>query len=122
MKRGNQKSLKNLKPFQPGVSGNPKGAPKGKRWRTVIAEFMEAKAFIGAKQPAEKELLEQLSKHVGRQLTNRDVVVFKQMLLAHTNPTAARIIMDREEGRSGVETEDLGGGETYLDFLDRVDD
>ena len=33
------KSLANLKPFPPGVSGNPGGVPKGKRIDTWIAEF-----------------------------------------------------------------------------------
>ena len=35
------KRLDNLKPFPPGVSGNPGGVPKGKRIATWLAEFGE---------------------------------------------------------------------------------
>ena len=37
---GTEKKLRNLKPFKPGQSGNPKGRPKGARNR--LAQFLEA--------------------------------------------------------------------------------
>ena len=36
-----EKKLRNLKPFQPGQSGNPKGRPKGARNR-LGTQFLEA--------------------------------------------------------------------------------
>jgi Family of unknown function (DUF5681) len=41
MSRSTEKKLRNLKPFQPGQSGNPKGRPKGARNR-LGAAFLEA--------------------------------------------------------------------------------
>jgi hypothetical protein len=41
MSRNTEKKLRNLKPFQPGQSGNPKGRPKGARNRLGTA-FLEA--------------------------------------------------------------------------------
>jgi len=41
MSRNTEKKLRNLKPFQPGQSGNPKGRPKGARNRLGSA-FLEA--------------------------------------------------------------------------------
>jgi hypothetical protein len=38
---GTEKKLRNLKPFKPGQSGNPKGRPKGARNRLGI-QFLEA--------------------------------------------------------------------------------
>ena len=38
---GTQKKLRNLKPFKPGQSGNPKGRPKGARNR-LGTQFLEA--------------------------------------------------------------------------------
>src|SRR5262245_7656315 len=38
---GTEKKLRNLKPFQPGQSGNPKGRPKGARNR-LGTQFLEA--------------------------------------------------------------------------------
>jgi len=43
----------NLKPWRPGVSGNPKGRPKGSRsWSKVVNELLN-----------DEKLLEQLDKH-----------------------------------------------------------
>jgi Family of unknown function (DUF5681) len=41
---GTEKKLRNLKPFKPGQSGNPKGRPKGARNRlgTQVLEALEA--------------------------------------------------------------------------------
>ena len=41
---GREKKLRNLKPFKPGQSGNPKGRPKGARNRlgTLFLESLEA--------------------------------------------------------------------------------
>ncbi|KKN68938.1 hypothetical protein LCGC14_0445950 [marine sediment metagenome] len=39
----NPKSLENLKPFQPGQSGNPKGRAKGKTLRQLLRDVAEAK-------------------------------------------------------------------------------
>ena len=38
---GTEKKLRNLKPFKPGQSGNPKGRPKGARNR-LGTQFLEA--------------------------------------------------------------------------------
>ena len=38
---GTEKKLRNLKPFKPGQSGNPKGRPKGARNR-LGTKFLEA--------------------------------------------------------------------------------
>jgi Family of unknown function (DUF5681) len=39
---GTEKKLRNLKPFKPGQSGNPKGRPKGARNRLGFLEALEA--------------------------------------------------------------------------------
>src|SRR6476659_6454755 len=39
---GTEKKLRNLKPFKPGQSGNPKGRPKGARNRLQFLEALEA--------------------------------------------------------------------------------
>lgn len=41
LSEGTEKKLRNLKPFKPGQSGNPKGRPKGARNRLGTA-FLEA--------------------------------------------------------------------------------
>jgi len=115
----NAKSLTNLKPFPPGQSGNPAGAPKGKRLRTVIREIMELPAIVLHDDP-NKEILRVLEGKLGRPLTERDRIVFGQMKQAAENPKAAALIFDREEGRPAAETEDLQAGGTYVDFLDEI--
>lgn len=98
-----QKFLKNLKPFPKGVSGNPKGAPKGKRWSTVLREVLEQSAILPAKGK-EKATFKLLEEKLGRKLTNRDVVAFGQMVKAQAGSTQAfKAIADREEGRARPE-------------------
>jgi hypothetical protein len=96
-KKSRQNSLKNLKPFKPGQSGNPKGAAKGKRWKTVISEILELQAAMPTKGPDVKvfKLFEKILK---RKLTNRDLIIIKQIFLAQEKTDAARLIMEREEG------------------------
>jgi hypothetical protein len=45
MKRVNPKSLKNLKPFEPGINGNPKGRPHLKN--NQIFKAHGRRSFIG---------------------------------------------------------------------------
>lgn len=41
------KRLKNLKPFKPGQSGNPKGRPKGvKNWSTIVQQLLADEQLI----------------------------------------------------------------------------
>lgn len=115
----NSKSLANLKPFKPGQSGNPAGAPKGKRWRTILHELLEMDAIV-LHEDKDKEILEILEAKIGRQLSNRDVVGFNQILKARQGSTFAfRAIAEREEGRPAEEN-DEGAGGTYMDFLDSI--
>lgn len=115
----NPKSLANLIPFKPGQSGNPAGAQKGKRLRTVIKEIMEMPAIILDKDP-DKDVLRVFEQRLGRPLTVRDRVVIGQIAQASTNTKAAELIFNREEGRPAAETEDLTTGGNYLDFLDSI--
>jgi hypothetical protein len=96
-KKSSPKSLANLRPFKPGQSGNPKGAKPGKRWKTVISEILELHAKIPTKGP-DSVTLKAFEQKLGRKLTNRDLIVIKQMLLAQYKTDAARLIMEREEG------------------------
>jgi hypothetical protein len=105
---------KNLKPFPPGVSGNPNGAPKGKRWRTIFRELLEQQAIIPQSKAKEwvslKKLLQRFEVQLGRKVTNRDAIAFRQYLAALSGDTSAfKAIADREEGRPLPETEDPPG-------------
>jgi hypothetical protein len=106
------KSLKNLKKWKPGVSGNPKGAPKGKRWRTIFEELLEQRAILPPANTKERKefsnLLKQFEQKLGREATNRDAAAFRQYILALEGDTyALKTIMEREEGRPAAEIEDL---------------
>lgn len=115
------KRHKNLKPWPKGVSGNPAGAPKGKRFKTVIRELMELQADVAAKD-GDKKLLQGLQKKLGRVLKNRELIVFKQMLKAITGDTSAfTALADREEGRPVQENENRNVGMNYTEYLDHLD-
>jgi hypothetical protein len=112
--------MANLKPFPPGVSGNPAGAKPGKRWRTILAELMELPANIRFDDP-DKETLESFESKLGRKLTNRELISIKQIKQAKDGSVAAfKALSEREEGRPAAETEDLSSGGSYLDFLDSI--
>ncbi len=114
--------MANLKPFPPGVSGNPAGASRGKRWRTVIMELADKPAIIDPTD-IDRERLEIIERGLGRALTTRDVIALKQLFKAGQGDTnATRLLMDREEGRPGSETEELQTGGSYLDYLDGIKD
>jgi hypothetical protein len=107
----NERSIKNLKLFKKGESGNPKGAPKGKRWRTVLKELLEQRAIVPDKSVKEKKLkayMDMYKKRIGRELTNRDAVAFSQFVKAlEGNTQAFRALADREEGRPLPERKDM---------------
>lgn len=114
----NRGKPENLRPFKPGVSGNPKGAPKGRRFKTVIKEFMEMIAII-TNDDADRQLVEILERKIGRKIQNRELLVAKQIFKAAKGDTFAfNALADREEGRPPQETKNFNVGATYTDYLD----
>jgi len=74
----------NLKPFEKGQSGNPKGRPKGSRNRSTIArEWLEVSQFITNPITGEKEKLEQqdiMTLAIIKKARDGDVAAYKALL------------------------------------------
>lgn len=116
----NPKSLANLIPFEPGRSGNPAGAPKGKRFKTVIRDLLEQEAVIGQDE-VDRQLIELIETRYSRRLTNRELITLKQVLKAAQGDTGAfNALADREEGKPIQVQKALDAGGTYLEFLDEI--
>ena len=66
-----EEKLRNLRPFKPGQSGNPKGRPKGARNRlgTQFLEALEAEVIEIAKQD------QNVGKHLAGQSVKRAIYV-----------------------------------------------
>jgi hypothetical protein len=114
-KKSRANSLKNLKPFKPGQSGNPKGAKPGKRWKTVISEILDLQAKLPTKG-RDVALMKLFEEKLGRKLTNRDVIIIKQIFLAQKSHQSARLIMEREEG--STEKSDKVVVNNFIDLSD----
>lgn len=97
----NPKSLENLElgKFEPGKSGNPKGREPGSRnTKTVIKEILDTMAE--AEGEGDKEKILALSEALGRKLTRRELMIFRQIQKAITGDTTAfNAICDREDGK-----------------------
>lgn len=108
----------NLRPFQPGQSGNPKGRPKGARsFKSVIRDISE---LVAEKTVHNKEMIELLEKHLGHKPSNRELMIYAQSAKALAGDTRAfTALADREEGKP-AQAKDVDTKETYLEFLDEV--
>jgi hypothetical protein len=113
--KSSDKRLENLRPWKPGQSGNPKGAKPGKRWKTVISEILDLQAKLPVKGK-DVGLLKLFEEKLGRRLTNRDVIIIKQIFLAQKSHQSARLIMEREEG--STEKPDKVVVNNFLDLSD----
>jgi hypothetical protein len=76
-------------PFQPGQSGNPNGAPKGKRVSTILKELLEDRV-------KDKE---------GKELTRSQKLALKLFTLSESDEDNSALraiaeILDRTEGKS----------------------
>lgn len=83
-RRPSEKSLANLRPFQPGVSGNPKGRPKSK----TLSEHYRAK--LNEVVPGDPQ-----QRTYGELIASSMVIQAAQGEIA-----AARELADRTEGRA----------------------
>jgi hypothetical protein len=103
-KRGtNPDSLKNIEPhkWKPGESGNPAGKPPGIRnYSTVIRDVLDQVMIAGEEHDDDSTLIKKLEESLGRKVTRRELMVYKQTLLAmQGNTYAFNSLADREEGR-----------------------
>lgn len=118
MSKVNPKSLQNLNPFKPGESGNPAGSKKGPRFKTVIKELLEMKGIL-TDDDMDKEFVQLIAKRLGRELTNREVIVAKQVKKAlQGDTTAFEKIADREEGKPAQTNVNHNIGQSYTEYLD----
>lgn len=118
----NPKSLDNLKNFEPGQSGNPKGRAKGsKNVKTIIKELFNATANLDVIEKSEMRfLVEQLNKGFEGNITNQHLLVVMQFIRGLTGDTSAfNAILDRVEGKPKQVTENFNTG-NYEDFLKKL--
>ena len=107
--------------FKPGESGNPAGRPKGSRgFKTVITEILDhfvSRAEIHEDDAAHIEFLES---QLGRAVTRREMLAYKQYAQAvKGNTYAFTAIADREEGRPAQAVK-VSSEDNYESFLDAL--
>lgn len=119
-------SLANLKdPWKKGSKDIPKGGrPKGsKNTKTIIKEVLNA--ILTASESTEKDSkgnpvrpFEALEKQLGRELTRREAIVFRQVAKACTGDTLAfKTLIEFEEGKATQRIE-ADNKVTLSDFVD----
>lgn len=98
------KSKKNLKLFEKGTSGNPKGRKKGsKNFATLLKQLMDIQTLVTDPFSGKK-----------RYMSNREKMLFRLYAIsqAKTNTfkdlKAMEMIMDREEGKP-IQTQHISG-------------
>jgi len=114
---GRSTCMANLKPWKPGQSGNPKGAPKrGTSWAEVIKTVSEMtpSQLIEALQGG--VLVDQL-KRMPQHMTMKYLVVIRWFVaqMNEPSPSLAGVIMDREDGKVAGDT----GGSTTVVYVGR---
>lgn len=91
-------------PFIKGESGNPKGRPKGRDFRTIFNEILDLEAKGVVLDVAE---VKQLCGELARPLTYREALAVRMMAKALSNPESksAERVLDRAEGKpiQGIE-------------------
>ena len=87
-----------LTPFQPGESGNPNGAPKGKRVSTILKELLNKAA------PQKMQEAKFVSEFLGKnpKATNAEVLAVRLLFnaLVKGDHKAVQEIIDRTEGKA----------------------
>ncbi len=101
-----EKQLKNLKPFKKGVSGNPKGKPKGaKGFAATLRKIMDIES-----------LSEDILAGENRKMSNSEKMMIKLYDIATTDHKknkdlkAMEMIMDRLEGKP-VQKQEITGAD-----------
>jgi hypothetical protein len=99
----------NLTPFKPGESGNPKGRPPGKSFKTILNELLDLKASDNDLSDDEIKNIFSDSKEP---ITNREILMAKLLLKAKKDADSKSMqrLLDRVEGtpKQTVETTILG--------------
>jgi hypothetical protein len=102
---------KNLKPWQPGQSGNPRGRPRGPSLRSRLRDLLEATEVGGKPLMDEQQIADLVA-----------LVIIRRALAG--DPRFVKILLDRTEGAvmaGGAPAEMLTARDAIEDQIDDVE-